>query len=175
MTMAREEADRLTCRVAEEYERHVYGLSLRWSGNSADAEDMSQDAFLQFNKVARTGVEIRDPKALLTTITYRLAVDLWRTRGRERTAGDGFLAGVRDSRPGPDEEAVLNEQAAHLGRVQEILLAADATGRLWAVWHAVHGDGLKLKQVRDKLGVPISTAHDRLNQARKVLAAHRSE
>ncbi|RJL22939.1 RNA polymerase sigma factor SigJ [Bailinhaonella thermotolerans] len=69
------------------FERHrdlLFGVAYRILGRVADAEDVLQEAWLRWSKVADE--EIGDPEAYLVTVTTRLAVDrLRRIRARRET------------------------------------------------------------------------------------------
>jgi RNA polymerase sigma-70 factor (ECF subfamily) len=60
----------------------LFGLAYRMLGSVADAEDVVQEAYLRWQSTDRRGVQ--SPRAFLTTVATRLAVDLLRRRQRER-------------------------------------------------------------------------------------------
>jgi RNA polymerase sigma-70 factor (ECF subfamily) len=68
--------------VFEEQRQVLFGLAYRMLGSVADAEDVVQDAFLRWQAADRS--DVQSPKAFLTTVATRLAVDRLRRRRRER-------------------------------------------------------------------------------------------
>jgi RNA polymerase sigma-70 factor (ECF subfamily) len=66
----------------EEQRQVLFGLAYRMLGSVADAEDVVQDAFLRWQAADRS--DVQSPKAFLTTVATRLAVDRLRRRRRER-------------------------------------------------------------------------------------------
>jgi RNA polymerase sigma-70 factor (ECF subfamily) len=60
----------------------LFGLAYRMLGSVADAEDVVQEAFLRWQAADRG--DVQSPRAFLTTVATRLAVDQLRRRQRER-------------------------------------------------------------------------------------------
>jgi RNA polymerase sigma-70 factor, ECF subfamily len=60
----------------------LFALAYRIVGTRADAEDVVQDAYLRWQ--AASGEEVRSPKAFLTTIVARLALDVLKAARRQR-------------------------------------------------------------------------------------------
>jgi RNA polymerase sigma-70 factor (TIGR02957 family) len=80
-------ATRIT--VYQELRPLLFSIAYRMVGSTSDAEDIVQEAFLRFHREARRGTDIASPKAWLTTVTTRLAINhvqLARVR-RERYVG----------------------------------------------------------------------------------------
>lgn len=68
-----------------QFEQHralLFSLAYRMLGTRADAEDVVQDAYLRW--MAALEKEIRSPKAYLTTVVARLALDSLRSARRKR-------------------------------------------------------------------------------------------
>ena len=95
----------------------LLGFLERKLGNRRDAEDIAQDAFERFCRVADTQ-DIASPRGLLFTTAYRLALNHLRNRG---TAG-----GPRIAEPHEGADA-----AADPSRV------VDGRERLDRAWHAI--------------------------------------
>ena len=68
--------------VFEEQRPVLFGLAYRMLGSVADAEDVVQEVFLRWQGADRS--DVQSPKAFLTTVATRLAVDQLRRRQRER-------------------------------------------------------------------------------------------
>jgi RNA polymerase sigma-70 factor, ECF subfamily len=61
--------------VYEELRPLLFSLAYRMVGSTSDAEDIVQEAFLRFHRQARRGTDIASPKAWLSTVTTRLAIN----------------------------------------------------------------------------------------------------
>jgi RNA polymerase sigma-70 factor (TIGR02957 family) len=61
--------------VYEELRPLLFSLAYRMVGSTSDADDIVQEAFLRFHRQARRGTDIASPKAWLSTVTTRLAIN----------------------------------------------------------------------------------------------------
>ena len=147
--------------------RRALGLAFRVLGDHASAEDAVQEAFTQLWERAAT----LDPnggriESLLMTMVYRRAIDAARRRGKR-------LATL----PHPDLLPHIDEQATEmLNRVVD-QLSSDALrrrlreelARLPAEQRAVvehaYFDGLALREIAERVGVPLGTVKSRLRLA----------
>ncbi|MHB8525635.1 MAG: RNA polymerase sigma factor [Candidatus Acidiferrales bacterium] len=83
-------------RIYQLHNRRVYSLCLRMVGNTAEAEDLTQEAFLQlFRKIATFRGE-----SAFSTWLHRLAVNVVLMRLRKKTGSETSLEEVTE----PDEE-----------------------------------------------------------------------
>jgi RNA polymerase sigma-70 factor (ECF subfamily) len=57
----------------------LFSIAYRMLGSVSDAEDVVQDAYLRYHRALAAGTEIESPKAFLSAITTRLAIDLLRS------------------------------------------------------------------------------------------------
>ena len=64
------------------HREHLFGVAYRMLGSVAEAEDVVQEAFLRWSGVE--GAELRSPRAYLTTVTTRLAIDRLRSAQHRR-------------------------------------------------------------------------------------------
>src|SRR5918996_6186008 len=53
----------------------LFSIAYQMVGSTSDAEDIVQEAFLRFHREARRGTQITSPKAWLSTVTTRLAIN----------------------------------------------------------------------------------------------------
>jgi RNA polymerase sigma-70 factor, ECF subfamily len=84
-------------RIYRLHNRRVYALCLRMVGNTAEAEDLTQDAFMQlFRKIGTFRGE-----SAFSTWLHRLAVNVVLMRLRKKTLSETSLDEVTD----PDEDA----------------------------------------------------------------------
>ncbi len=98
-----------TSERAEQFDaerRRLFGLAYRMLGSVADADDVVQDAWLRF---APAG-DVRNPAALLTTITTRLSIDRLRSARHRREVYVG---------PWLPEPLLTDRDPAHLVELDE--------------------------------------------------------
>jgi RNA polymerase sigma-70 factor (TIGR02957 family) len=67
----------------------MFSIAYRMVGTASDAEDIVQEAFLRFHRESEKGTVIESPKAYLSAVTTRLAIDHLRSARvrRERYIG----------------------------------------------------------------------------------------
>jgi RNA polymerase sigma-70 factor (ECF subfamily) len=61
--------------VYEDLRPLLFSIAYRMVGSASDAEDIVQEAFLRFHRESSNGTEIESPKAWLTTVATRLAIN----------------------------------------------------------------------------------------------------
>ena len=92
----------VTSEAYEQLRPLSFAIAYRMLGSVAEAEDIVQEAFLRLHK---GGEDVEHPKAFLTTVTTRLAIDQLRSaRARRETYPGPWLPEpvVTDSRPDDD-------------------------------------------------------------------------
>ncbi len=155
--------------VVDRYERRVYGITYRYFGNHADAQDATQDTFLQ---LARKADQFRGDSKLSTWI-YRVATNACNDLGRKMAR-----------RPQTPVEDVGEAQAAAGGseastedlvaglelalEVQAALLQLDDLSRQLIILCAIEGQSYA--EVSEALGIPVGTIKSRVFRARAKLA-----
>jgi RNA polymerase sigma-70 factor (ECF subfamily) len=134
--------------------------------NSADAEDVAQEALL---KAFRSFHRLRDPqkfRAWLVRITFRMALDRRRsTNRREKRETQWAIPELRPSPPTAEALAASSEFQIRLERAMEQL---PEKSRLVLLLAAMQG--YTLEEVSTMLGIPVGTVKSRLFFARKQLA-----
>jgi RNA polymerase sigma-70 factor (ECF subfamily) len=67
----------------------LFSIAYRMVGSVSEAEDIVQESFLRFHRAVREGAEVKSPKAYLSAVTTRLAVNHLRSARvrRERYVG----------------------------------------------------------------------------------------
>src|SRR5262245_34500504 len=75
--------------VYQELRPLMFSIAYRMLGSASEAEDVVQEAFLRYHRESTAGTAIDSPKAYLSTITTRLAIDQLRSARvrRERYVG----------------------------------------------------------------------------------------
>jgi RNA polymerase sigma-70 factor (ECF subfamily) len=159
-------------RLVDRHARSILNLAYRMTGNAADAEDLTQESFLQ--AYVRLG-EFRLGARFHPWI-YTIALNLCRSHLRRRAlvrwlspAREGGDAGVAEPRGGaPDPEQEL------LGREAERCLR-DAVQALPPKYREVfvlrQAQGLSYEEIAGLLGLPLGTVEARLFRARRRLLA----
>jgi RNA polymerase sigma-70 factor (TIGR02957 family) len=90
--------------VMEEFRPLLLSIAYRMLGSFGDAEDVVQEAYLRLHREA----QVDSPKAFLTTVTTRLAIDQLRSARRQRET----YIGPWLPEPAVDEYVDLAERAA---------------------------------------------------------------
>src|SRR5689334_3531251 len=57
----------------------LFSIAYRMLGSVSDAEDIVQDTYLRYHRALADGTEIESPKAFLSAVTTRLAIDQLRS------------------------------------------------------------------------------------------------
>jgi len=144
--------------------RLAFSIAYNVLRNRADAEEVAQDAFA---RAFRSFGQLRDRerfRSWLTRMTWRLAVDRWRT-DRRRTAREDASAAAAPRIVNTEEVAIARERSAH------VWLAIDNLPdklRMVVVLSAIEGHDTR--EVAGLLDIPEGTVKSRLFSARKILA-----
>lgn len=162
----------------ERFGRVVYNLSLRLTGNPADAADLAQESLL---KALKGLPSFRGGNAGVWT--YRITVNAWKNWLRAKSArtvrrffsldGDGVdsePANVASGEPGPEGAAAA---AAEKARVEAALARLSPEERAVLVLREL--DGCSYDEIAESLDLPLGTVKSRLARARAVLAENLSE
>ena len=65
--------------VYQELRPLMFSIAYRMLGSVADAEDITQEAFLRYHRTVSDGTDIESPKAFLSAVTTRLSIDQLRS------------------------------------------------------------------------------------------------
>jgi len=138
----------------------VYGLCLRMTGNAAEAEDCTQEAFIQaWNKLSK----FRGDSAFSTWI-HRIAVNSVLGRMRKSRREQDRVLAVTDISPVP-------ETVGDNGNFEDLQQAVDdlpAGARHVFVLHAVYG--YSHDETGEMLGIATGTSKAQLHRAKRLLA-----
>ena len=138
----------------------VYGLCLRMTGNPSEAEDCTQEAFIQaWNKLSK----FRGDSAFSTWI-HRIAVNSVLGRMRKARRELDRIQAVTDISPVP-------ETVGDSGNFEDLQNAVDNLpdgARHVFVLHAVYG--YSHNETGDMLGIAAGTSKAQLHRAKRLLA-----
>ncbi len=98
-------------RLLEELRPAAFAIAYRMLGSVAEAEDVVQDALLRFHRELEKGERIESPRAYLSTVTTRLAIDQLRSARvrRESYVGEWLPEPLLT---GPDEDPARQAEMA---------------------------------------------------------------
>lgn len=148
---------------------HLLAVAYRLTGTFADAEDMVQEAWLRWDRAGFA--EIADPRAWLTTVVSRLALDRLRSAAhrRESYVGQWLPEPVVTGLDGTDplSAVVANEDARFAAMVVLERLSPDQ--RVAFVLH--DGFGVPFAGVAEALGTTAAAARQLASRARRAVAA----
>ncbi len=138
----------------------VYGLCLRMTGNASEAEDCTQEAFIQaWSKLSK----FRGDSAFSTWL-HRIAVNSVLGRMRKARRGQEHIQAVTDISPVP-------ETIGDTGNFEDLQKAVDELpdgAKHVFVLHAVYG--YTHDETSNMLGIAAGTSKAQLHRAKKLLA-----
>lgn len=151
------------------HKRRVYSLCLRMTGDPADAEDLTQEAFLQmFRKIGTFRGE-----AAFSTWLHRLSVNLVLMRLRKR----GLVTSSLEEAPGGEGEEPRTREygswdptlSSSVERValERAIQALPAGYRL--VFHLHDVEGYEHKEIAGMIGCSVGNSKSQLHKARMKL------
>ncbi len=159
------------------HHKRVYGLCYRFTGNPADAEDLTQDVFLKiYSNLASFDTSRGSLQVWITTMTRNLLVDNFRRTRNQRATGsldDGWDT-TEELRPldrltakdaSPHELAAQKELAA---MVQNALARVSVELREAVILRDLQD--LDYKEIAQVLGIPEGTVKSRISRGRAELA-----
>jgi RNA polymerase sigma-70 factor (ECF subfamily) len=159
------------------HHRRVYGLCYRFTGNPADAEDLTQDVFLKvYSNLSSFDTGRGSLQVWITTMTRNLLVDNFRrTRNQRATSSldDGWesseelqpIARLIAGGPSPHASAAQKELAK---MVQDALARVSVELREAVILRDLQD--LDYKEIAQVLGIPEGTVKSRISRGRAELA-----
>lgn len=168
-TLGRGRREAAFAELVERYERRVYGITYRFFGNHADAQDATQDTFLQ---LARKADQFRGDSKLSTWI-YRVATNACNDLGRKMARRPqtpvedvGEAQAAAGGSEASTEDAMAGRELAL--EVQKALLQLDELSRQLIILCAIEGQSYA--EVSEALDLPVGTIKSRVFRARAKLA-----
>jgi RNA polymerase sigma-70 factor, ECF subfamily len=163
--------------LVRSHHRRVYALCYRFTGNGADAEDLTQDVFLKiYSNLSSFDIARGSLQVWITTMTRNLLVDNFR-RTRNQRATDSLDAGWDESDelrpvdrlqsrgPTPHEKAAQKELAR---MVQDALAKVSVELREAVILRDLQD--MDYKEIAQVLGIPEGTVKSRISRGRAELA-----
>ena len=159
------------------HHRRVYAMCYRFTGNPADAEDLTQDVFLKiYSNLASFDTTRGSLQVWITTMTRNLLVDNFR-RTRNQRSTDSLDAGwdetdelrpvdrLQAAGPSPHEKAAQKELAK---MVQGALAKVSVELREAVILRDLQD--MDYKEIAQVLGIPEGTVKSRISRGRAELA-----
>ena len=151
------------------HKRRVYSLCLRMTGNTAEAEDLTQEAFLQLYRKIGT---FRGESAFSTWL-HRLAVNVvlmhLRKKGLPEVSLEESLEPQQEDGPRKDFGTRDNVLAGSLDRLnlQRAIAALPSGYRIIFVLHDV--EGYEHNEIAEMMGCSVGNSKSQLHKARMKL------
>jgi RNA polymerase sigma-70 factor (ECF subfamily) len=137
--------------LVERYKRKAYYTALKLVGDSDEAYDLSQEAFIRVYNARRR----YDGNRPFYSWFYAILSNLAKNHLKKRSVRANYAASVRSA-----QDAELDTRDS-----PEVLAEADETKR--AVWNAI--EKLSYEEIAGLLGIPVGSVMSRLYYARKRL------
>lgn len=145
------------------YSKYVFNLSKRLAGNKQEAEDITQEVFMRVWKYAYSfNKEKIGIIPWLSRICYNAAYDVMKKRGKGNIDFDEVEFAVGD---------LSTEKKLQIMVLRDTLKRAfnKLPKEQQTVIQLVYLDGLKQKEVAERLGIPLNTVKSRLRLGLKRL------
>ena len=165
--------------LVRQYERRVFALLVRMTGNRSEAEELAQEVFVQVFK----GIGSFRGESKLSTWIYRIAVNLSKNRSKylrvRRTGQQAEFDGVEDGAPLSEapgvrwtateqpDEAMAGRQLERIVRLA--ILELEPSFRECLVLRDI--EDLSYDEIEEITGLPQGTVKSRIHRARAQLRA----
>jgi RNA polymerase sigma-70 factor, ECF subfamily len=154
----------------ENQRRLTFAIAYRMTGSVSDAEDIGQEALLRLESARRDGETVESPRAWLSTVVTRLAIDFMRSaRARRESYVGPWLPEplLTDESPGPAEHAEVTDTIS-----QAFLIMLEALSPVErAVFLLREVFGYDYQQVAEAVGKGEENCRQIAQRARKHVAA----
>ncbi|MEM8595650.1 MAG: RNA polymerase sigma factor [Pseudomonadota bacterium] len=139
-------------------------------GNSAEAEDVVQEATVRLlDACAAPGDAAKATPAYFRRSVRNAALDLLRRRSRERQAALSEVSWVADPIVPPTPEEMLQYRQS-VGELEAAIADLPEAQRKALTMHRL--GGCRLREIADRLGVSVPTAHRLVRDGLASVAAH---
>ena len=147
--------------LVERYERPIYHLVYRMLRNADEAADVAQESFFKAYRALASFKPEAKFSTWLYAIAYHAAID--RINKRKRLSQDE-LPDRADPSAGPEQQAILSDQASRLRRAIDELPEKYRT-----VITLFHLQGKHYEEIAEVLGLPMGTVKTHLFRAKEQL------
>jgi RNA polymerase sigma-70 factor (ECF subfamily) len=144
-----------------EYKLKAYHYALQTLGNSEDAMDVTQEAFLRLHRHWHRRDRDRPVAPWLYAIVRNLAIDLIRKRTVRKECDMEAAAPEPSPLPTPETQTRRGEMSARLWREIDRLPDVQKEALLLRDWH-----GLSYAEIADATGTNVTTINSRIHDAR---------
>jgi RNA polymerase sigma-70 factor (ECF subfamily) len=153
----------------DRYAPMVYTLALKMLHNAAEAEDLTQEAFVNFWQQQKYDPERGSVGSYLATYTRSRALDRLRVWGGRRNIMKKVqrMTGATPRPPTPLEQAAQSERQQRLREALNHLSPAERE-----VLEIAYFEGLSQSQIAQRLGIPLGTVKTRSRQGLLRLRDH---
>ncbi len=151
----------------------LFSIAYRMLGSVSDAEDVVQDAYLRYHRALQDGTEIESPKAYLSAVTTRLAIDLLRSaRVRRETYVGQWLPEPLLTDPAAPDPAQHSAESDSLSMAFLLVLERlSPVERAVFLLHDVFG--YEFAEVASIVGKSVDNCRQVAVRARRRVADHR--
>jgi len=144
-----------------QYKLKAYHYALQKVGNSEDAMDVTQEAFLRLHRHWRRRDTTRPFAPWLYSVVRNLAIDLLRKRSTRKETAIESAAPKPSPLPTPEIQTRRAEMSQRLWREIERLPDLQREALLLRDWH-----GLSYKEIAETTGANVTTVNSRIHDAR---------
>ena len=164
--------------LARTQHRRVYGICYRFTGSQANAEDMTQEAFLKmYRNLGNFDATKGGFTTWLTTLTRNLLVDNYRRSRMDRVSDsldetydgedDGMTRADKLADGGKSQEQIVSGQQLRV-QIQAALKQVSPELREAVILRDL--EDMDYKDIAEVLGVPQGTVKSRISRGRAELA-----
>ena len=150
----------------------MFSIAYRMTGHVSDAEDIAQEAIARLVRVERDGGTVDEPRAWLSAVTTRIAIDHLRSARVTREAYVGpWLPEplLVDEQPGPGQRAEMSDSLSQAFLV--VLERLAPVERAVFLLHEVFGVGYD--EIAESVGRSAATCRQIAHRAREHVEARR--
>ena len=170
---ARSEDRRNFDALVQRYHKQAYNIAFRMAGNHADAEDLTQEAFIRAFRFFGQYRRELPFDSWLYKIMSNVFIDTLRRKPKARirsldqpvvTEDGEAQMDIADSAAGPEEAVLSNEMD---GRIQDALRTLPEAFRLTVIYADI--EGLSYEEIAEATNTNIGTVRSRLHRGRRLL------
>lgn len=152
--------------LVEAYQRAVYNLCYRMSGNAEDAEDAAQETFLRAYKSIRRYDPNRSFSTWILSIAAHYCIDQARRRRFQIISIEDLpVPDLPDTSPGIEKNLSLKEDQQRVRLLLQVLEPVDRAAVIMYYWY-----DFSYEEISRSLSITESAVKSRLHRARRSMA-----